>query len=117
LGKGARRHHQTAEGNFTRKVQWGRDQNWGYDRNPAEACGHPGKIGESGDQAARGGEDVDKMHLNTAPLVRLARGEGNTIQMFVDAYQRKTQIRLARIAFGVAAHETSADPVTEQRAE
>src|ERR1700733_5959100 len=36
--------------------------------------------------------------------------------MLVDAHQRKTQIRLARVALRVAADEAAAHPVAEQRA-
>ena len=85
-------------------------------REPAEAGGDPGEIGESPYESARRGEHIAEMQLDAPLLVRLAGRERNAIDMLVDAHQREAQIRLARIALGVAADEAPPDPVAQQRA-
>ena len=54
--------------------------------------------------------------LDAALLVGLARGQRNVIDVLVDAHQREAQIRLPRVAVGVAADETPPDPVAQKRA-
>ena len=62
------------------------------------------------DEAPRRGEHVAEMQLDAPPLVRLAGGQRNAIEMFIDAHQRKAQVRLARIALGIAVDEAAARP-------
>ena len=57
-----------------------------------------------------------KMQLDAAPLVRLALGQGNVVDVLVDAHEGEAQIGFARIALRIAADEAPADPVAQERA-
>ena len=61
------------------------------------------------------GQDAAEVQLDAAFLVRLARGEGDLIHMLVDPDEGESQVRLARIAFGVAVDQAAAHPVAHER--
>ncbi len=99
---------------FPVKIQGCGDQDGRDNGNPAEARGDPGETGVAVDYAARRRQHIAQMKLDAPLLIRLALGQGNVIDMFVDAHQRKPQIGFARVTFRIAADETAAHPVAQQ---
>ena len=61
--------------------------------------------------------DVAEMHLDAAALVGLALRERDAVDVLVDADEREAQVRLARVALGVAPDEAAADEIAQQRAD
>src|SRR6266404_1981641 len=114
LGERARRHHEAAERNLSAEIQRRRNEYRSHYRDPTEAGRDPGKIGVTRDDAARRSEHIAKMKLDAAFLVRLTLRQRNVIDVLVDPHQRKAQIGLVRVAFGVAADEAPTDPVAEK---
>src|SRR5882762_1935981 len=106
----ARRHHQAAERDISREIQGRCDQYRSDQREPAVARGYPGEVGETGDQPAGGGQHRSEIDLDAPLFVRFTRGERNGVDVLVDAYQRKSQIGLARIALLIAVDQAAADP-------
>ena len=53
------------------------------------------------------------MHFDAAALVGLAFGERNAVDVLVDADERETQVRLARVAVGVAPDQASAHEIAQ----
>jgi hypothetical protein len=68
------------------------------------------------DEATGRLQHVADVELDTAPLVRLAAGERDAVEMLIHTHQRETQIRLTGVTLRVTIDETAADPVTHQRA-
>ncbi len=56
------------------------------------------------------------MGVHPPQFIGLSAGESDVIQMLVDAHHGDAQVRLARVAEGVAGDQGVADPVAQQRA-
>ena len=66
--------------------------------------------------APGGGEHGGKVDLDAAPLVGLAFGERDVVDVLVGAHQREAQIRLPAVPLCAAADEAAPDAIAEDRA-
>ena len=116
LRERGRRHHHAAERGLAAEIQRRGDEDRHDARDPAESGRHPGEVGEAANEPAHGDHDVAEMHFDAAALVGLACRERNAVDVLVDADEREAQVRLARVAVGVAPDQAPAHEIAQQRA-
>ena len=86
-----------------------RHQDRRNDREPAVAGGDPGQPRQGTDDAPRDLEDGFEDPIEVLLLIGLAAVDRDAFDLFVGTHQRKTQIRLARIALGVEGDQRPTD--------
>ena len=62
---------------------------------------------------AHGNHDVAEVHLDAAALVGLACSERDAVDVLADAHEREAQVRLARVAVGVAPDQAPAHEIAQ----
>ena len=114
LAERGRRQHHAAERGLAGEVQRRRDEDRRDACDPAESRRHPSEIGEAANEPAHRKHDVADVHFDAAALVGLACGERDAVDVLADADERETQVRLARVAVGVAPDQAPAHEIARE---
>ncbi len=115
LRKSADSHHQTAEGQSTRKIDRCGNKDRSNNGEPAIACRDPCQIGCGNNNSLDGNQHRVKIQVQPAALISLASCQCNSIDMLIHPHQREAKIGLARIAVGIVINETAANKPGQQR--
>ena len=110
LIEGPGRHHQSAERHFAGEISGRRHDERGHDREPSITCSDPGKAGDRADQPPHHRKDLIKLAVQIILFVRFAAIKRDGFGALVDPHETETQIRLARVAFGVERDQRTPDP-------
>ena len=105
LIEGPDRHHQSAQRHTARKIAGRRHDKWRHDREPSITGGDPGEACYPANEPPHHQKDLIELAVQIILFIGFAAIKGNGLGLFVDPHESETQIRLARVAFGVECNQ------------
>ena len=113
LIKGADGHHQCAKGKIAREVSRSCDNDRRDDGEPAVAGRDPGEPSGRGNDLPHDAENVLELASETLIFIFFTAIERHSVDVFVEAHKRETQLGLLRVAFAIQLDQRAADAPTE----